>query len=333
MRMLSTPFSRRKTLLGLGSVAALLTGLGASAIALAQTSDKPIRFILPVATGSGVDTITRATSKAVSAALGHPVVIENQPGAGGVVGTAAMIKSPPDGFTLSVVSNNHVIYPSVLKSVPFDPVNDITPITVMGSTPLVLVINPKIPSNNSKELVALLKAKPDGYNYASSGNGTILHLAAAMYLDEAGVKAKHIPYKGVGPMLTDLIGGQVDFGVLALPSIQAHLKSGALRAIGTAAPQRLAAAPEIPTFVEQGLPDYVMEGWFAVVGPKNLPAADVKRIHAAFTSAFNTAEVKETMAKQGNTISMTTPEAAAAFFKSELVKYGGLVKKAGVEPQ
>ena len=333
MRMLSTPFSRRKTLLGLGCLAALLTGLGASAIALAQTSDKPIRFILPVATGSGVDTITRATSKAVSAALGHPVVIENQPGAGGVVGTAAMIKSPPDGFTLSVVSNNHVIYPSVLKSVPFDPVNDITPITVMGSTPLVLVINPKIPANNSKELVALLKAKPDGYNYASSGNGTILHLAAAMYLDEAGVKAKHIPYKGVGPMLTDLIGGQVDFGVLALPSIQAHLKSGALRAIGTAAPQRLAAAPEIPTFVEQGLPDYVMEGWFAVVGPKNLPAADVKRIHAAFTSAFNTAEVKETMAKQGNTISMTTPEAAAAFFKSELVKYGGLVKKAGVEPQ
>ena len=333
MRILSTPFSRRKTLLGLGSVAALLAGLGASAIALAQTSDKPIRFILPVATGSGVDTITRATSKAVSAALGHPVVIENQPGAGGVVGTAAMIKSPPDGFTLSVVSNNHVIYPSVLKSVPFDPVNDITPITVMGSTPLVLVINPKIPANNSKELVALLKAKPDGYNYASSGNGTILHLAAAMYLDEAGVKAKHIPYKGVGPMLTDLIGGQVDFGVLALPSIQAHLKSGALRAIGTAAPQRLAAAPEIPTFVEQGLPDYVMEGWFAVVGPKNLPAADVKRIHAAFTSAFNTAEVKETMAKQGNTISMTTPEAAAAFFKSELVKYGGLVKKAGVEPQ
>ena len=333
MRMLSIPFSRRKTLLGLGSVAASLVGLGAPAMALAQASDKPIRFILPVATGSGVDTITRATSKAVSAALGHPVVIENQPGAGGVVGTAAMIKSPPDGFTLSVVSNNHVIYPSVLKSVPFDPVGDITPITVMGSTPLVLVVNPKIPANNSKELVALLKAKPDGYNYASSGNGTILHLAAAMYLDEAGVKAKHIPYKGVGPMLTDLIGGQVDFGVLALPSIQAHLKSGALRAIGTAAPQRLAAAPEIPTFVEQGLPDYVMEGWFAVVGPKNLPAADVKRIHAAFTSAFNTAEVKETMAKQGNTISMTTPEAAAAFFKSELVKYGGLVKKAGVEPQ
>lgn len=316
-------------------LAGLALGLAAAALpraALAQ-SDKPIRFILPVASGSGVDTITRATSQAVSKALGHPVVVENQPGAGGVIGTAAMIKSPPDGFTLSVVSNNHVIYPSVLKSVPFDPVNDITPITVMGTTPLVLVVNPKVPANNAKELVALLKSKPGGFNYASSGNGTILHLAAEMFVDEAGVKAKHIPYKGVGPMLTDLIGGQVEFGVLALPSIQAHLKSGALRAIGTSSAQRLAAAPDIPTFVEQGLPGYVVEGWFAVVGPKNLPAAEVKRIHAAFASAFATAEVKETMAKQGNTISMTSPDSAAAFFRTELAKYAALVKKAGLEPQ
>jgi tripartite-type tricarboxylate transporter receptor subunit TctC len=286
-----------------------------------------------VASGSGVDTITRAASQAVSKALGHPVVVENQPGAGGVIGTHAMIKSPPDGFTLSVVSNNHVIYPSVLKSVPFDPVNDITAITVMGTTPLVLVVNPTVPATNAKELIALLKTKPDSLNYASSGNGTILHLAAEMFMDEAGVKAKHIPYKGVGPMLTDLIGGQVEIGVLALPSVQAHLKSGALRAIGTSSAQRIAAAPEVPTFAEQGLPKYVVEGWFAVVGPKGLPAADVKRIHAAFTSAFNSPEVKEAMAKQGNTISMTSPEAAQAFFRTELGKYAALVKKAGLEPQ
>lgn len=318
------------------ALAGLALGLAAAVLpraALAQASDKPVRFILPVASGSGVDTITRATSQAVSKALGHAVVVENQPGAGGVIGTAAMIKSPPDGFTLSVVSNNHVIYPSVLKSVPFDPVSDITPITVMGTTPLVLVVNPKVPANNAKELVALLKSKSGTYNYASSGNGTILHLAAEMFVDEAGVKAKHIPYKGVGPMLTDLIGGQVEFGVLALPSIQAHLKSGALRAIGTSSTQRIAAAPDIPTFAEQGLPGYVVEGWFAVVGPKNLPAADVKRIHSAFASAFNTAEVKETMAKQGNTISMTSPDSAAAFFRSELAKYAALVRKAGLEPQ
>jgi tripartite-type tricarboxylate transporter receptor subunit TctC len=324
--------SRRNALLALGALGAGAAGMSVPR-AFAQGSDRPVRFILPVASGSGVDTITRAASQAVAKALGHPVVVENQPGAGGVIGTHAMIKSPPDGFTLSVVSNNHVIYPSVLKSVPFDPVNDITAITVMGTTPLVLVVNPKLPANDAKELIALLKAKPDTYNYASSGNGTILHLAAEMFVDQAGVKAKHIPYKGVGPMLTDLIGGQVEFGVLALPSIQAHLKSGALRAIGTSSAQRLAAAPEIPTFAEQGLPNYIVEGWFAVVGPKNLPAADVKRIHAAFTTAFNSPELKETMAKQGNTIAMTSPEQAQAFFRSELAKYAALVKKAGIEPQ
>lgn len=325
--------SRRHALLALGALGLAAAGLATAPRAFAQPSDKPVRFILPVAAGSGVDTITRAASQAVSKALGHPVVIENQPGAGGVIGTAAMIKSPPDGFTLSVVSNNHVIYPSVLKSVPFDPVNDITPVTVMGTTPLILVVNPKVPATNAKELIALLKARPGSMNYASSGNGTILHLAAAMFMDEAGVNAKHIPYKGVGPMVTDLIGGQVEIGVLALPSVQSQLKAGTLRAIGTSSVQRLAAATDIPTFAEQGLPNYVVEGWFAVVGPKNLPAADVKRIHAAFASAFGTPEVKETMAKQGNTISMTTPEAATAFFRSELAKYAALVKKAGLEPQ
>jgi tripartite-type tricarboxylate transporter receptor subunit TctC len=328
---LKTDFiSRRNAMLTLGAL-----GLGAGALSAAPRAfaqGRTVRFILPVAAGSGVDTIIRAASQELSKALGHPVVIEDQPGAGGVIGTTAMIRSAPDGFTLSVVSNNHVIYPSVLKSVPFDPVNDITPIAVIGTTPLVLVINPKLPAHNARELIALLKAKPDSYNYASSGNGTILHLAAEMFMEEAGVKAKHIPYKGVGPMLADLMGGQVDIGVLSLPSVQSQLKSGMLRAIGTASAQRLPAAPEIPTFAEQGLPKYVMEGWFAVVGPKNLPAADVKRIHAAFVSAFGTPEVKETMAKQGNTISMSSPEAAAAFFRSEVGKYAALVKKAGLEP-
>ena len=148
-------------------------------------SDKITKFILPVAPGSGVDTIMRASSKALAVALGTPVVIDNQPGAGGIVGTAAMVKSAPDGSTLSVVSNNHVIFPSVYKSLPFDPINDITAIAVMGTTPLVLVVNPKVAAKDSKELIALLKAKPGSLNYASSGNGTILHLAAEMFLDEA----------------------------------------------------------------------------------------------------------------------------------------------------
>ena len=278
--------------------------LGAAALCAptalpAQAPDKPVRFILPVGAGSGVDVITRTAANALSRALGQPVVIDNQPGAGGLVGTAAMIKSAPDGQTLSVVSNNHVIYPSVLKSVPFDPIADITPISVIGTTPMVLVVNPaKVPATNVKELVAFLKARPGVYNYGSSGNGTILHLAAQMFVDEAKVDVKHIPYKGVGPMLADLIGGQVEMGVLALPAIQGHLKSGALRAIGVGGKTRSAAAPDIATIAEQGLPNYQVEGWFAVVGPARLPAAEVARIHAAVTSAFATPEVSEAMARQ-----------------------------------
>ena len=326
--------SRRQALFGVSVFLAGGALLALPCRLLAQTSDKVVRFILPVGAGSGVDTIVRAASVAMGKALGHPVVIENQPGAGGIVGTSALVKASPDGMTLSVVSNNHVVYPSVYKSLPCDPINDITPITVLGSTPFVLVVNPaKVAAANVKDLVALLRAKPDSYNYASSGNGTILHLAAEMFMEEAQVKVKHIPYKGVGPMVTDLIGGQVDLGVLSLPSVQAHLKSGALRAIGVGGTARVAAAPEIPTIAEQGLPNYNMEGWFAVIGPANLPAADVKRIHAAVVAAYATPEVKEALLKQGNTINPGSPEAAAQYFRSELVKYAQLVKKAGVELQ
>ncbi|MBP6494342.1 MAG: tripartite tricarboxylate transporter substrate binding protein [Rhodoferax sp.] len=319
-------FTRRQTLAGV--VAALATPLGAWA-----QSDKPVKFILPVSAGSGVDGIARAAQNALSKALGQPVVFENQPGAGGVVGTAAMIKSAPDGLTLSMVSNNHVIYPSVLKSVPFDPVADITPIAVIGATPLVLVVNPKVAATNMKELVALFKANPGKYNYASSGNGTILHLAPELFKDVTGTFSTHIPYRGFGPMLQDIVSGQVDWGVGALPAVMGQIKAGNVRAICVSAPARIAAAPDIPTSAEQGYPGYLVEGWIAVVGPKGLPADQVKRIHNAVAIAFATAEVKEAMAKQGNTINISTPEFALAHFKSELVKYAGLVKKAGVVPQ
>src|SRR5439155_3358686 len=161
--------TRRQTLRQLGALALGSTLLSTPLALLAQSADRVVRFILPVGAGSGVDTIVRAASVALGKALAHPVVIENQPGAGGIVGTAALVKSAPDGMTLSVVSNNHVIYPSVYKSLPFDPIADITPITIIGTTPMVLVVNPaKMPASNVRELVALLKAKPDFYNYASS---------------------------------------------------------------------------------------------------------------------------------------------------------------------
>jgi len=309
------------------------TALTLSALAPAAwaQADRPVRFVLPNATGSGVDTITRSAQAALAKALGHPVVVENQPGAGGVLGLQTLARSAPDGYTLGVVSNNVVIFPSVIKQLPFYMPGDFTPIAVVGTTPMVIVANAKLPANNSKELIALLKSKPGQLNFGSGGNGTILHLAGEMFLDEAGATAKHIPYKGVGPMVTDLIGGQVEFAVLALPSVQQHIKSGALKPIGMTTAQRVAAAPDVPTFVEQGLPGYVMDAWFAVIGPKGLPAAEVKRVHDGVVAAFNDPAVKETMAKQGNTIAISTPEQAAAAFKRELAKYAALVKKAGLE--
>jgi tripartite-type tricarboxylate transporter receptor subunit TctC len=312
----------------------LLAGMaaGLAVPALAQ-SDKPVRFILPNAPGSGVDAITRAAQGPLGKALGHTVIVDNQPGAGGIVGLQSIARAQPDGMTLGIVSNNVVIFPSVLKSMPFDMPGSFTPIAVIGYTPVLLVVNPKVPASNAKEFVAWLKSRNGDATYGSGGNGTILHLAVDMFLDEAQVKARHIPYKGVGPMLTDLIGGQVEFATAALPSVQGHLKSGQLRAIGMATAQRASAAPDIPTFVEQGLPNYVVEAWFAAIGPKGMQPAEVKRVHEAIVTAFNDPEVKDAMARQGNVINVAPADKALPFFRSELAKYAQLVKKAGVEAQ
>ena len=313
----------------LAAAATLLAG--AAPYAAAQSG--PLKVVLPVGAGSGVDTILRAAQGELSKAFGgQPVVIENLPGAGGITGTQAIVKAAPDGNTIGVVSNNHAVNPSVFKSLPYDSINDLTPISVIGSTPFVLVVNPaKVPAKNAKELQAFLKAKPGAYNYASSGNGTIIHLAGEMFVDAAGVEVKHIPYKGVGPMVSDIIGGQVELGVVAVPAAQAHIKSGALRAIGIMSKARVASLPDVPTIAEQGFPDVDVAGWFAVVGPAKMPAAQVKRMHDAFVTAFNSADVKAAMAKQDNVIAPTTPEAALAFFKSEQERYGRLAKKANIQ--
>ncbi len=333
--MSSIKCTRRALLAGGSALLAGVGNLGTLEAALAQqAASKTIQFILPVAVASGVDTIVRSAQNELSRALGATVVVNNQPGAGGLIGTQQLVKSAPDGLTLSIVSNNHVIFPTVLKSMPFDPIADITPIAILGSSALVLVVNPKkIPATNVQELTALLKARPDAYNYGSSGNGTILHLAAAMFVEQTGVKVTHVPYKGVGPLLNDLIGEHVDMAVLAYGSIASHLQSGALRAIGVGAVKRIAAAPEIPTVAEQGMPNFVVEGWFAVIGPPRLPQADVARIHAAFTTAFNSTEVKEAMARQATTVDIASPDRSVEYMKAELEKYAAIAKKIGLEPQ
>jgi tripartite-type tricarboxylate transporter receptor subunit TctC len=222
------------------ALAAVALALCAAAPPSQAEPGGPLRVILPVGAGSAVDTIMRAAQGALSKALGgQAVVIENLPGAGGITGTQALVKAAPDGNTIAVLSNNHAVNPSVFKKLPYDSLADITPISVVGSSPFVLLVNPaKLPVKNAKDLQAMLKARPDAYNYGSSGNGTIIHLAGEMFVDAAGVVIKHIPYKGMGPMLADLIGGQVEMGVAAVPAAQGHLKSGALTAIGVMGRQR-----------------------------------------------------------------------------------------------
>jgi tripartite-type tricarboxylate transporter receptor subunit TctC len=324
---MKTPIRSRRLAALATLSAALLASLAAGA------ADKPpLRVILPVGAGSGVDTIVRAIAPALQKELGgQPVVIENLPGAGGITGTSALVRAAPDGNTIAFVSNNHAVNPSVYKKMPYDSLADVTPISVVGATPFVLVVNPtKLPAKNAKELVALLMAKPGTYNFASSGNGTIIQLAAEMFVDAAGVNAKHIPYKGVGPMLADLIGGQVDFGVVAVPAVQGHLKNGTLRAIGIMGTQRVPSLPDVPTIAEQGYPEVDIAGWFAVLGPPKLPAAEVKRLHDAVVAAFADADVRAAMARQENIINPSTPEAAAQTMKSEQERYARLVKKANI---
>ena len=312
--------------------AALALGAALMWAAPAWADTPPMRVILPIGPGSGVDTIVRAAQVALGKALNQPVVIENLPGAGGITGTSALVKAAPDGNTIAFISNNHAVNPSVFKKLPYDSLNDITPISVVGGSPFLLVVNPKLVSaRNAKELQAFLKVKPEEHNYASSGNGTVIHLAGEMVIDALGVEVRHVPYKGMGPMITDIMAGQLEMGVASVPSVQGQLKSGALRAIGVLGKSRVASLPDLSTFAEQGFPEVDVMGWFAVVAPARLPAAQVKRIHEAVVAAFADPEVKAAMAKQDNVINPSTPEAARQFLKAEQERFARIVVKANVK--
>ena len=320
------PVSRRRALQAL--LATACAGLVPAPFAHAG---RPIRFIVPASAASGLDPMARAAQHALARVLGQAVVIDNPALTDGMAGTAALVSAAPDGFTLGFVSNDHVITPSVCKSMPFDPINDITPLAMVGTTPMVLVCNPKLRAANANELIALLKASPGPMNFGSPGHGTLTHLATEMFLDAACAKANHVAHSGAGAMVTALISGEVAFATAALPSVQQHLKSGALRALGVASAERVAAAPEIPTMAEQGWPGFVVEGWFAFVAPKGMAASAVKHLNEAAQSAFGSAEVQGAMARQGNIIHVSTPQVAAEYLRSERVRYAMLVKQAGIE--
>lgn len=310
--------------------AALTAMLAMAAVpaAFAQAG-KPVKIVLSVSPGSGIDVLTRTASRSLEAALAHPVVIENVPGAGGLIGTQALMKSPPDGYTVSVISPNHVIAPVVLKNASFHPVNDFTAIAVVGGGTMVLAVNPKVSAKSLTELVAQLRTNPDSLTYGSAGNGSFLHLAAAAFFDAAGVKARHIPYKGGNQMATDLMSGQIDMAIMGVPQVTGAVKGGTLRPLAVLSAKRAPLLPDVQTATEQGV-RFIMDGWFAVIGPKGMAAEDVKRINGAFEKAFSSQEVKEAMATQGAFVEVSTPEKARAFLQTESARFADVVKKSGV---
>lgn len=323
--MPSTPTHSRRRALAWGAATLAVPGL-----ALAQLGDKPLRIILPLSAGSGADGAIRAISTSLAKALGQPVVIENLPGAGGITGTTQLVRAPKDGSVIGVVSNNHVVNPSVYKNIPFDSIEDITPLTIIGATPFVLVAHPAVPAKNVKELIALAKAKPGVLNYGSSGNGTILHLGAAMFVEQAQLDIKHIPYKGMGPLMNDILGGQVQLGVVAVAPAAAHIKAGTLRALGVSTATRVPSLPDVPTIAEQGLPRYELDGWIAAVAPAGIPKAEVARLVTGFRNALAMPEARDALIAQGYEIRLSTPEVSAAFMRSELARMAQVVKNAHV---
>ncbi|QHI97425.1 solute-binding protein [Xylophilus rhododendri] len=305
------------------------TGAWAQPAGLPGASDKPIRLVVPLAAGSTVDAVARAIAPAFGRSTGHPLVVENLVGAGGIPGTSQIVKAPRDGLTLGMVSSNHVINPSIYKSVPYDSLKDITPIAVIATVPLVLVVHPGLPVKSVKELIAYAHEKPGVLNYGSAGNGSTLQLAAELLVSETGISLKHVPYRGTGPLITDLIGGQVQLAFVSISQVAPQVKAGTLRALAISTPRRSAALPELPTLAEAGVPNYSFDAWIALIGPADLPKAVVDADARAIRAAMASPEANAAIAGQGLNILDIGPDAAAAFFSAELLKHQKLVKQSG----
>jgi len=293
-------------------------------------AEKPVRMIVPNAPGSSADALARTVSTPLSRALGRTVVIENLPGAGGMPATSQLVRAPKDGSTLAIVSNNHVVNPSLYKKMPFDSIKDITTITVIGGSPFVLVAHPSLGVSNLAELIALAKSKPGQITIGSSGNGTILHLAAEELQHQAGIQLKHIPYKGTGQMTTDLLGGQIQLGFFGVTGISQQVKAGKLRALGVSTPVVSPLLPDVLPLSQQGVPNYHMQGWIALIGPAGMQPALVNQLSSEMRKVLASREVIDMMSAQGFTAIGSSPADTAAQFRTDMAKYGALVKQSGM---
>ena len=311
--------------------AALAVLCAATPFALAQSyPSKPVRLVVPLAPGGGGDIVARLIAQKISEPLGQTVIVDNRPGGSTIIGTEVVARSAPDGYTLVMATSSHGINPSLYK-LPFDPVKDFSGIAFVATSPMMLTVHPAVPAKTVRDLVAIAKASPGKLNYASSGTASIVHLAGELFNLSAGVKTVHIPYKGTGPALNDLLGGQIDMMFASpVPTIP-HVKAGRLRAIAMASTQRSPAMPELPTVAEGGFPGFEAATYFIVLGPANLPAAIVNRLHAEIVKAAQLADVKERLSSQGASVVGGSPQQAMAHIESEIARWSKVVKAAGIK--
>lgn len=302
-------------------------------IALAQGTaypDKPLRLIVPFPAGGPTDISARIIGQKLTEAWGQQVVVDNRAGANGIIGQDAVAKAKPDGYTLLLQSVAFAVNPSLYK-LPYDSEKDFIPVTMVASTPLMLVVNPEVRAKSVGELVALAKANPGQLNYASFGNGSIAHLAAELFSTRAGIRMAHVAYKGVPQAQADVIAGQVQVMLPTIPSALPHIRSGKLRGLAVTSRQRSPLAPELPTMIEAGIPDYESHTWFGFFFPAGTAQAIVAKLHAEVVRILALPEIKAQFKNQGFDTGGNTPDEFRRFVREETEKYAGVVKAAGVK--
>lgn len=315
-------------------VALLSAMLVLAPVALAQTPapypSKPIRLVVPFPAGGTTDILARAVAQKLSEAWGQQVIVDNRPGAGGNIGSDIVAKAAPDGYTLVMGTvGTHAINPSLYRKMPYDHVKDFAPVILVAGVPNVLVVNSSLPVHTVRELIDYAKANPGKLNFASSGNGTSIHLSGELFKTMAGVQMTHVPYKGSAPALTDLMGGQVQLMFDNLPSSLQLIQAGKLRAIAVTSTARAAALPDVPTIAESGLPGFEASSWFGVLAPAGTPREIVTKLNATIAAWLATPDAKDKLLSQGAIAAGGTPEAFARHIDAETAKWAKVVKMSG----
>ncbi len=292
---------------------------------------RPIRMIVPFPPGGGNDLLARSISQPLSQAIGQQVVVDNRGGAGGQIGATLAAAAAPDGYTIFLGSIGNLTFLPVLQSkLQYEPVRDFAPVTLLATSPFILVVNPAVPAKSVKELIALAKAQPGKLNYGSAGPGSSLHMTGELFKLDAGADITHIPYKGTAPALVDLLAGQVQMLFSTMPSVVPHVKSGKLRALGVSSAKRTAVVPDVPTIAEAGVPGFEVLNWQGIVVPKKTPEAIVQRLNSALREALKSPETIAALAKQGLDAAGGTPGEFGALIKSEIEKYAKVAKAANL---